>query len=80
MIQTKETSMNRMIKLFQQKSNRAFDQYLLAKKKTLAVIAVASPPPPTYPTIQDVACAVFKCESDIWAKAAEILRKEELNQ
>jgi hypothetical protein len=76
--------MNRMIKLFQQKSNKAFDDYLLAKRKSLSLAAehvaatVGSDPP--WPNIQDLTCAVLKAESDIWARAAELLRKEELNK
>lgn len=71
--------MNRMIKLFQQKSNRKFDEYLLAKKKSLSQDAgpLAGNPAP-YPTIKDIICATLKAESDCWAKAAELLRKEEL--
>jgi hypothetical protein len=69
---------NRMIKLFQQKSNRKFDEYLLAKEKSL------SPGVPQdykdYPTIGDVQVAVLRAESDCWAAAADLLRKEELNQ
>jgi hypothetical protein len=131
---------NRLTKLFQQKSNRAFDQYLLARKKSPSDI----PFPPfdnkealgaheaheilkgeladlywaaveadridqtskvansaktadltrgkfyialckwagarKYPTLADITAAVLKCESDTWAKAAELLRKEELSK
>ena len=70
--------MNRMTKLFQQKSNRKFDEYLLAKRKTLSDIPVAAGE--RYPTIHDVACAVLKAESETWARAADLMRKEELNQ
>jgi hypothetical protein len=71
--------MNRITKLFQQKSNRAFDLYLLEKKKSLSTPGLPGGVAP-YPSIRDVAIAVLKCESDTWAKAAELLRKEELNQ
>ena len=74
--------MNRMTKLFQQKSNRKFDEYLLAKKKSLSQ-EVKAPGPgelTRYPTIQDIVVAVLKAESETWAKAAELLRKEELQQ
>lgn len=71
--------MNRMTKLFQQKSNRKFDEYLLAKKKSLSQ-GVPGPEQKAYPTIQDVVVAVLKAESECWAKAAELLRKEELTQ
>lgn len=71
--------MNRMTKLFQQKSNRKFDEYLLAKKKSLSGVIGTSPAMP-YPTIQDIVVAVLKAESETWAKAAELLRKEELQQ
>jgi hypothetical protein len=71
---------NRLTKLFQQKSNRAFDQYLLARKKSLSEGAQRPEPHELYPTIKDMACAVLKCESDTWAKAAELLRKEELSK
>lgn len=66
--------MNRMIRLFQVKSNAAFEKYLLERKKLRPL------PVEDFPAIQDVAVAVLKCESDIWAKAAELLRKEELNR
>ena len=68
--------MNRMIKLFQQKSNKKFDEYLLAKKNAVTHpenFADAFPLP-------QVLCAVLKAESDVWAKAAELLRKEELSK
>jgi hypothetical protein len=71
--------MNRMTKLFQQKSNRKFDEYLLAKKKTLSEGTVGKPAA-AWPTIQDITVAVLKAESETWAKAAELLRKEELQQ
>lgn len=73
--------MNRMIKLFQQKSNRKFDEYLLAKKKSL------SPEAPqlaegnkSWPTMRDILLSTLKAESDCWAKAADLLRKEELSK
>jgi hypothetical protein len=77
-----------MIKLFQQKSNRKFDEYLLAKKKSLSpeIVATAKnlgydiPPYKDYPTLGDVMTAVLKAESNVWAAAADLLRKEELNQ
>jgi hypothetical protein len=108
--------MNRMIKLFQQKSNKKFDEYLLAKRKSLTVTvtsigggggggrileggtlreggisgggagdcipqsSVSVSGSPIYPTMRDVVCAVLKAESDTWAKAAELLRKEELSK
>lgn len=78
--------MNRMIKLFQQKSNRKFDEYLLAKKKSLSEgvpnnrgDTIKTPPLP-YPSIHDIVCSVLKAESDCWAKAADLLRKEELSK
>jgi hypothetical protein len=80
---------NRMIKLFQQKSNRKFDEYLLCKRKSLSEYVKDLPVSQaakdaksvaTYPSIQDVMCAVLKAESDTWAKAAELLRKEELSK
>jgi hypothetical protein len=64
--------MNRMIRLFQQKSNKRFEEYLLAKRKTPSETSGEE-----YPTIQDVLCATLKVESDTWAKAAELLRREE---
>jgi len=73
--------MNRMTKLFQQKSNRKHDEYLLAKKKSLSqAVPGASVDQKIYPTIQDITIAVLKAESECWAKAAELLRKEELTQ
>jgi hypothetical protein len=72
--------MNRMIKLFQQKSNRKFDEYLLAKKKSLSEGVTRPPPSEIFPTIKDITCAVLKAESEVWAKAAELLRKEEMSQ
>lgn len=73
--------MNRITKLFQQKSNKKFDEYLLAKRKSLGMPGVLGDGSKyTYPSIQDLACAVLKAESDCWAKAAELLRKEELEQ
>jgi hypothetical protein len=74
--------MNRLTKLFQQKSNRKFDEYLLAKKKSLS-IEVPSNLPGVIGSeyqLQQVLCAVLKAESDTWAKAAELLRQEELNK
>lgn len=67
--------MNRMIKLFQQKSNRKFDEYLAAKKRL-----ENSNPPPTAEGLSAAICSVLKTESDTWAKAAELLRKEELSK
>jgi hypothetical protein len=82
--------MNRMTKLFQQKANRAFDQYLLCKKKSVSDLITEVPvvkesfaaaqANANYPGILDVAAAVLKAESDTWAKAAELLRKEEMNR
>lgn len=92
--------MNRMIKLFQQKSNRKFDEYLLARKKSLSPAAPVTltkhvdlgeiPLKPGdwkqiedckgYPTFHDILCATLKAESDCWAKAADLLRKEELSK
>lgn len=84
--------MNRMIKLFQQKSNRKFDEYLLAKKKSLSdtvrddhsnhrhAVTLGQQQDKGYPTIQDVVCSVLKAESACWAKAADLLRKEELSK
>jgi hypothetical protein len=74
--------MNRMTKLFQQKSNRKFDEYLLAKKKSLSSPGIPGAPGVTsaYPTLNDVICAVLKAESETWAAAAALLRKEELTQ
>jgi hypothetical protein len=71
--------MNRMTKLFQQKSNRKFDEYLLAKKKSLGDPGVPGEKR-VYPSIQDIVIAVLKAESETWARAAELLRKEELQQ
>jgi hypothetical protein len=70
--------MNRMTKLFQQKSNRKFDEYLLAKKKSLSQQIPG--PESAYPTFQDLIVVTLKTESEVWAKAAELLRKEELSQ
>lgn len=67
--------MNRLTKLFQQKSNRKFDEYLLAKKKSLSEEI-----PARDIHLSQTLCAVLKAESDTWAKAAELLRQEELNQ
>lgn len=72
--------MNRMTKLFQQKSNRKFDEYLLAKKKSLSGEVPVPPLAKAYPTLQDLVCAVLKAESETWARAADLMRKEELNQ
>jgi hypothetical protein len=66
--------MNRLTKLFQQKSNKKFDEYLLAKKKSLSDVPASAIP------IHQTLCAVLKAESDTWAKAAEFLRREELEQ
>ena len=72
--------MNRMTKLFQQKSNRKFDEYLLAKRKSLSTQMEVDLMSENYPNIKDLTCAVLKAESETWAKAAELLRKEELSQ
>lgn len=73
--------MNRLTKLFQQKSNKKFDEYLLAKRKSLSeAVPPLSQAKAPYPTLQDLAVSVLKAESETWAKAAELLRKEELNQ
>ncbi len=66
--------MNRLIKVFQQKSNRKLNEYLLAKKKSL------SPEVPDALNGQKTLCAVLKVESDTWAKAADLLRQEELGK
>lgn len=61
--------MSRLIKLFQSKSNQAFEKYLLERKKIRE-----------YPDVQSIVVGVLKAESDTWAKAAELLRKEEIGK
>ena len=61
----------RMIKLFNQKSMRAFDEYLALNRK------------PIFPDSEEVRAKMMvikKTESDIWLKAAELLKKEEMNK
>ena len=66
--------MNRMIKLFQQKSDRKFQEAMLLKAKAVGQ------PAHDFPSIHDIAFAVSKAEADTWSKAAELLRKEELQR
>ena len=91
--------MNRMIRLFQQKSNQAFDRYLEAKKKCTAAAIAPSLADPNCPVCSGKGfpghvcndwtgsnyaaqnkVAMLRIESDLWAKAAELLRKEEANK
>ena len=72
--------MNRMIRLFQAKSNVAFEKYLKIRRET-----VAGDPRPVLLDSPEwrsgvIEAARFKVESDTWAKAAELLRKEELTK
>lgn len=72
--------MNRMIRLFQAKSNLAFEKYLKVRRE-----AVDPKEPPVLldsPEWRDrvIEGAKFKLESDIWAKAAELLRNEEIKK
>lgn len=69
-----------MIRLFQQKSNKKFDEYLLAKKKSLSDQIEPPGSITGYPSIQDIVVSVLKAESETWARAADLLRKEELNR
>ncbi len=65
--------MNRMIKLFQQKADNKLREYELAKGKTTFG-------PKDYPGVDDLVVSVLKAEALTWQKAADLLRKEELNK
>ena len=72
--------MNRMIKLFNQKGMAAFEKYLKVRQE-----AVAQGEPPVVLDSPEwrsrvIDGAKLKTESDTWLKAAELLRKEELNK
>jgi hypothetical protein len=67
--------MNRMIKLFQAKSDLAFEKYLL-NRQGINPVAVGSP---------EWNAAVNRgfaldAETKTWQRAADLLRKEELNK
>ena len=69
--------MNRMIKLFQQRSDQAYDKYLIQREKTLR-----EPHGLTSPQWSEGAVEGAKLfeQFKVYAKCAELLRKEELNK
>lgn len=69
--------MNRMIKLFSSKSNIEWEKYLLNRQKILATAHA-----PNSPEWQAAVArgADYKARFETWQKAAELLRKEELNK
>jgi len=69
--------MNRMIKLFQQRSDQAYEKYLLNRAKV-----VEGKLPIDSHEWDDAVVEGAKLfeQYRIWAKAAELLRKEELNK
>jgi hypothetical protein len=68
--------MNRMIRLFQQRSDLAYEKYLRNRAGCIARFTIDTP---------EWKAAVMRgaaldTEFRIWAKAAELLRKEELQK
>lgn len=68
--------MNRMIKLFQQRSDQAYEKYLINRKDGVARSEMNSPEWQA----AVVRGAALDAEFRVWGKAAELLRKEELNK
>jgi hypothetical protein len=67
--------MNRMIRLFQNRSDLAYERYLKNRNEAVGRFTLNSP---------EWSAAVMRgagllAESQTWSKAAELLRKEELN-
>jgi hypothetical protein len=68
--------MNRMIRLFQQRSDLAYEKYLRNRAECIAKLTIDTP---------EWSAAVMRgasldAEFRTWAKAAELLRKEELQK
>lgn len=68
--------MNRMIRLFQNRSDLAYERYLKNRSEAIGKHELNSP---------EWSAAVMRgasllSESQTWSKAAELLRKEELNK
>jgi hypothetical protein len=74
----KETEMNRMIKLFQQRSDQAYEKYLLNRANTAADPRITLNDEPWHAAVLEGAKLFERFR--IWGKAAELLRKEELNK
>lgn len=76
--------MNRMIKLFQAKADVAYEKYLNERRKVTAETPKDLTTQPaigsTAWNISVVEAAKFLTQYDTWSKAAELLRKEELNR
>jgi hypothetical protein len=66
--------MIKMIRLFQAKGNLAWEKYLNLRGQTIEKVPLNSPEWHS----NNSACARLKAESDTWAKAAELLRKEQV--
>ncbi len=69
--------MNRMIKLFQQRSDQAYDKYLGVRNKLIKSQAPINGPEWHDATVEGA--KLFE-QYRIWAKAAELLRKEEIGR
>lgn len=68
--------MNRMIKLFQQRSDQAYEKYLL-NRATIGSPSCTINSPEWQAAV--TRGAALNAEYNTWSKAAELLRKEELN-
>lgn len=79
MSKPKEThKVNRMIKLFQQRSDQAYEKYLLVRSKAAESHGAVNDTGEWQAAIIDG--ARLKAQYEVWSKAAELLRKEELNK
>lgn len=68
--------MHRLIKLFQQRSDQAYEQYVLNRNNALKTAKIDSPE--WHAAV--VRGADLKAKFETWAKAAELLRKEEITK
>jgi hypothetical protein len=71
--------MNRMIKLFQQRSDQAYEKYLANRKLLVEANPSVKMDSPEW-TAAVVRGADLKGRYETWAKAADLLRKEELSK
>jgi hypothetical protein len=70
--------MNRMIKLFQQKSDQFYEKYLVNRETIVTSHGVDLNSPEWQAAV--TRGADLKARFETWAKAAELLRKEELQK
>lgn len=69
--------MNRMIKYFQQRSDQDYERYLLNRQSIGSPDKQMNSPEWQAAVVRG---AELKGKFETWAKAAELLRKEELNK